>query len=697
MLVGVGSADAQSAHDRDQLAAFRDSLAAAPDNEALRALERALIVRVQRDRRNPALHLRLGLIALRLGDYSDAVSEFRWTSQLAPQWGSAWFGLAQAELALGEVADTSRLGRRAFLAKDAWERATVAFGRAVMAESSLAQVAETIVRSRLADDRAASARVVRDGLRRSVAGRTKTAEAYLSLGRVEASLGDTAAALAAFGNGAALPGGRGKGLVEAARLRLLRPGDPVAVESYLEAAAVDDSSSVAMLRADLAWIASAAELEAFDRCAGRDRAELLRDLWTRRDRAELRPTGMRLAEHYRRMAIAARTFRNQDDQRVAVWIRHGEPDNRATLRDPSLRPNESWRYRRAEGDLVVHFLAGADTTNYRVVESIYDLVGDRNGAPAGDDWEAAGGLADQVLRSRAQLSPFYQAAAAGRRDQLAAFRQRERELGRAGRNLALTSDRFPLRFERDLPARVQLGAFAGKGRRGVHVLFVIPAFVVDSAAPEEAGDGVVRVRLVVWDSLGGAAEALDTTIAVIASTRNNSALVRGQVFLPLPSGRYTGRVALELGKRGTIVGRDGIAVAGGGEPSLTDLAIGVVGSDLHWLIEVEPARIQADPGGLFNRTDTVEVSTGLQAFEPGTVVRVRAMVRLARNDGKEDKWRAWPGSGDWRPVLIGDDGTARATLQMPARRLKAGQYEIEVVAIDDRDREARQRGSFAVQ
>ena len=106
---------AQTARD---LAPFRDSVARATPDQ-LHEFERTLLASVRRDRTNAALHLRLGHVALRLGEVSDAASEFKWATQLAPQWGAAWFGLAQAEIALGEVADTSRLGRRAFLARDA--------------------------------------------------------------------------------------------------------------------------------------------------------------------------------------------------------------------------------------------------------------------------------------------------------------------------------------------------------------------------------------------------------------------------------------------------------------------------------------------------------------------------------------------------------------------------------------------------
>ena len=106
---GVPSAAAQGVRDPDpEVGAFRDSLARS-DPDQLRSIERALLARVRRERTNPAIHLRLGMLAFRLGEYSDAASEFKWTTQLAPQWGVAWFGLGHAELALGETVSNARL------------------------------------------------------------------------------------------------------------------------------------------------------------------------------------------------------------------------------------------------------------------------------------------------------------------------------------------------------------------------------------------------------------------------------------------------------------------------------------------------------------------------------------------------------------------------------------------------------------
>ncbi|MHB1329540.1 MAG: GWxTD domain-containing protein [Gemmatimonadales bacterium] len=690
------SAAAQSARDRD-LRAFQDSLAAASGNEALRALEQPLIAMARRNRSNPAVHVRLGMIALRLGETSGAVSEFKWASQLAPQWGVTWFGLAQAELALGEGADTTRVGRRAFLSRDAWDRAIVAFGRALLADTGVAGSMEAIARDRLQRDQRPSALVVRDGFRRAVQQRNRNAESVLGLGRVEALLGDTAAALTAFAAAAEVAGGKNRGLLEGARLRLTR-AEPEALRTYYEVAAVNDTAVVAQLREDLAWIATADELALFDAASGAERASFLERFWTHRDREDLRTTGQRLPEHYRRLAVAQREYRNPFDQRVAVFVRHGAPDSRATLRVPGVTPNESWRYRRPEGDLFVHFAAGADTTNYRIVESVFDVAGGLPaGAPAGDEvGDSDSALADQLLRSRAQLAPFYQAAVAGRRDQLEAFKRQERDLGTAGRNLALTTDRYPLRFDGDLPARVQISALTGRADGGeVDALFVVPAFVFDSVA-DPAAPEPVRVRMVAWDSRNLAVRALDSTLSLVRETVADGQVLRGNVGLSLPAGLFNARIAIESGNRGVIVSREGLSIGSpDGGATLSELALGTVGSGLTWSLAGAAAPVAAEPVPVFDRRAALDLSADLIGFASAPGTRARAMVRSIRQDGKEERWRNWPHAGDWHPIGARDSVVSRVRMALPLRGLKAGRYEVELL-VEQGETAVRRRGGFAV-
>ena len=119
----------------------------------------------------------------------------------------------------------------------------------------------------------------------------------------------------------------------------------------------------------------------------------LKQFWADRDRTELRGDGERLREHYRRLFYARKNFqltslnRHYDiveryrsgsrdfDDRGVIYIRHGEPTSRATYAAPGLEPNESWRYTRPEGDLLFHFVAREDVQDFKLVESLFDVLG----------------------------------------------------------------------------------------------------------------------------------------------------------------------------------------------------------------------------------------------------------------------------------------------------------------------------------
>lgn len=672
----------QAPRDRRAAAeAFSDTVSAVTDRDVLRGLERDLMLRARRERVNPVIHFRLGALALAQDQPSDAAAEFKWATQLDGQWAAAWLGLGRAELRLGELADTTQLGRRALLARDAWARATSAFTRAVQLDTANAVRLERAVRERSS---APSSVVYRDALRRVVTGpnRLASASVAVALGRAERALGDTAGALAALDQGVAWSNAVGLALVEAARTRLTAR-IATGVENYFRAAVTADPEAVGLLREDFRWIATAAELTQFDTAEPTDRAQLLWRFWAARDRAELRQNGERLTEHYRRLGVASREYPNRDDLRFAVVVRHGEPDGRATARIANLRANETWRYRRADGDLVVHFVAGADTTNYRLTESLFDLVGPE-GSPAGDERGEPADLTEALVRSRAQLSPFYQAAAAGRRPQLGQFRIRERELGRASLNLAQTTDRFPIRFDRDLPARIGVLGVPDGERSGIVVAFAVPTFGLDSAAM--SGPQLLRLRVSAWNLVSEVAYAMDTVVAARVSGQPGA--VYGAATLAVPPGGYALRGVLDAGGgRAAFVARDQVAVgANDGGWGLSDVAVGVAGRGV--LINADRP---FEPSASFGQADTAVVSA---TVEPGALAgptRARVLYRPTGGPG-EPKWRRFPGIDDQVSLAAG----APVVLKLPLRRLRPGFYELELVVEWSPDRSDRRRARIEV-
>ncbi|PKL93489.1 MAG: hypothetical protein CVV20_03415, partial [Gemmatimonadetes bacterium HGW-Gemmatimonadetes-1] len=132
LLLLAASLSGQSAAERRSLAALRDSLANVTDTVELRRSEAALIVQAKRNRDDPMVHLRLGLLALRLGElgqrksFDDAGSEFQWAIELRPRWPWGWFGLGLAELGVGDSELSLVAGLQSMLGKDALTRSATA-------------------------------------------------------------------------------------------------------------------------------------------------------------------------------------------------------------------------------------------------------------------------------------------------------------------------------------------------------------------------------------------------------------------------------------------------------------------------------------------------------------------------------------------------------------------------------------------
>ncbi len=206
-----------------------------------------------------------------------------------------------------------------------------------------------------------------------------------------------------------------------------------------------------------------ASLSEFDGQQGPRRAAYLRRFWGQRDRAELRTDGERLREHYRRLFYARKNFqltannRHYDiveryrsgsrdfDDRGVIYIRHGEPSSRASYAAPGLEPNESWRYSRTDGDLIFHFIAREDVQDFKLVESLFDVLGFSTAVKLQErPTPADNAMAEQLMLSREQLSPIYRRLQAAGRGSTGRYQSQERRAGQESIALGTTSDSYEL-------------------------------------------------------------------------------------------------------------------------------------------------------------------------------------------------------------------------------------------------------------
>ncbi|HXG43793.1 MAG TPA: hypothetical protein VNJ71_03435, partial [Gemmatimonadales bacterium] len=196
---------AQSPEARRELETFRDSLGGTSDSFALLALERRTIERAKQDRNNAMLHLRLGFIALRLGDlgsrtrYDHAAGEFQWATEIQPDWPWAWYGLGIAEDKVGDSEISIVAGLQAMFGKDHLSRAAAAYARSVQVDPSfvrgLVDLANTALRQRIN----VKVDLAREALRQAAATSAgANPEVLLYRGRVEREVGDIDSAVVAF-------------------------------------------------------------------------------------------------------------------------------------------------------------------------------------------------------------------------------------------------------------------------------------------------------------------------------------------------------------------------------------------------------------------------------------------------------------------------------------------------------------------
>ena len=711
LLAPLAVAAAQSPADRLSLDALHDSLAALtpPDTTALRTIYRALS-RAATKTQDPLTTVRAGLAAIRLselesnGDFADGVRALRKATGLAPGWPYAWQvrGLAEARRAAWEQSDRLALGNR--VGVETLEHAVECYIRAIAADPGYAPAALALSDLVLALHDTALYAGARDALRR--AGRVQRSPGVLlAWGRMERAAGESDSSLVAFEAARDAGDTTTMALLEIARTQLAA-GQERGETPYYDGALTDDSSVVAEYRADLSPIASDSELAAFDASRGGGRAAVLRSFWTERDREELRGDGERIREHYRRLLYARRNFAltvsrrfynasdayrsgsTELDDRGMIYVRHGEPAERLKPFVFGLMPSESWRYSRADGDLLFHFSSGSDAHgggdlyDYRLVESVLDLHG------------ASDAPVDQLLLSRQSLSPLY-----GRMLNWGAFgaarsRARERGIGQASIAFGTTTDSYEPQYAHRLLVAANLIAIGHPGGAPIaHFVFAVAS--PDSAPPLRGGESYpVRVRLAALDGAGRAFAMVDTTVTVHAPrTLERGEYLLGRAEMPLPAGLWGWRAAVQIGDdAGAVLPRDTVRVAASGEHlSLSDLALGAIGAAAVWLPTPGDTAYMT-PFGIVREGSELELYYEASGARPGATYAHEIGVYRMKGD---------PAAAEHRPVVrLGFAETAaepviraRRTLQL--RRLKPGRYLVEVRvtgpdgAADTRRREIR--------
>src|SRR5213594_3994161 len=624
---------AQLPAERAAIEALRDSLAHVTDSLSLKRLEAATIQVAKQHRDDPLVHVRLGFIAHRLGEiantkshYDDAAGEFEWAAELRPGWPYPWYGLGLAELAQGEHAVIAIENLRQQLGKDYLSKAARALARATQADASFAQASIDLANAALAQRIQPRLEVALQAVRLAAASPAGgNAQIQLARGRVEREVGEADSALVAFQAYLRVGGDSGLGLLELARTYYYAQRPTEGWRIYFAGARLARSpEALALYRADLSVVAHHDELAPFDGFTSpAPRAAWLERFWLQRDVAEARDPGERLAEHYRRWFYAWHNFRlvsrhrHYDiteryradqldfDDRGVIYLRHGPPDKRETYPRvlDRLEPNETWLYRRPDGDLIFHFVAREDVQDYKLVESLADaLYTGFRGALALTGRRGLDPLTSDLFASRADISPLYarlgntvgSANAAGA---LAA----ERSLGQRSIAVGTTTDTYHRAFATPLEVLASNFVVGARGQAGqeLHVVFAIPGHRLTPAADSTRVLYPIAFRLVVSDSLDNMVARLDTTrVFAAAAPLRQGAYLTGQLALAVPPGAYRYRLLVQEpgSDAGDLVIRDSIAVgtldgvrfAEGGSAELYYEVYGLpTGAPYHTIVRLE--------------------------------------------------------------------------------------------------------------
>ncbi|HET8633223.1 MAG TPA: GWxTD domain-containing protein [Gemmatimonadales bacterium] len=524
-------------------------------------------------------------------------------------------------------------------------------------------------------------------------------------GRLASWLWRPALADTAFSAYAAAGGGSDRAAVELARVRLAL-GAPGADSLYYQAARSADTAVVRELRHDIAWIADSSELAGFDSTTPATREAWLRDFWEERDVEALRPHGSRLAEHYRRVGFAKEHFRllvmdrkyelNElwvnrlapFDDRGLIYIRHGEPDDTAAAVRAGACPNVSWLYRRAEGNLIFHFVARENPNDWRLVETLANVSGEAGATTrvrrAGTSRSCA--VIDDLIQSRAALDPIYAKLVAS-----PTYQNWERELTwtTRSRKVGTTTDSDPLRFAKQIDAAWRTYALLGDapGQGKVLIVSSLPASALQPIIDDPPGYGF---------QLHFVAASGDTVIETDSTRRFRAQqeLEPGQMLtftteMGLRPGTWNfGSVLRQpVDSAGQFFRTPALDVPDPGSTTLqmSDIVLGAEAGGLSWQAPDGPFMLS--PTGTYTRGEPVLVFYELAGARAGETLKTD--VTFAREEG-----------GDETTLSFSEQAGGavdRLRRAMATDRLKVGRYTLRVtVRSEDGSRTATRETAIYV-
>lgn len=725
---------AQAPAARLRLNALRDSLTQIATIAQAGDLATTEDGALRHDNSDALLLMQAGLAQLRLGQLSpdrapldQAQALFDEAIYRAPDdWPWPWYGLALADLALdsaGVVVKPSMHSGAGMYYRRAGIRALT---RSLEGDPGFAPAAALLASLIIPEADQDLDGDVQRAIRRAATQPGATA-APLALGRIQRNLGHADSSLHAFRTYIRNGGDTALGLLESARMLNALDSVTAASSAYFAGAtAASDSAGLTAYRTDIAWVASDAEIAAFDSLPHDSIQPWLQRFWAKRDARELRAPGERLAEHFRRwryvyqnFQVVGRkegaTFASADprfgcgadggvpsaladatagqlaasshghrivDDRGIIYMRHGAPDQVA-FHGPCL----AWAFQTTTGRLILQFgpstLLGVQAPTTLV--EMFPLSDTLYGAMMGLDASyavIAGEIREnqtnehwRKLGQRMTVSGGTMGSATSASWNIISRlaiehmrRERQQDM-----RIGLSTDGFPPHFKHQLTPQAQFYAVGSPGQ--VLAVFALQGDKLKGQPLPDGGTGYpVMLRLIATNAQGQVTR-VDTT----RRFRSAKALEKGEYLFGLEELRLTPGtwdVRLLVSESGTdvggAIGRIGVTVPGSTALALSDLVLGREGSGLRW--QSPAGTVSLNPLDSYPRQGTAELYYELSGATPGATYKTDIEVKGINGDAKGTVHLTFNEQG--RTSLV------RARRSIGLDKLETGQYRITVTVTE---------------
>ncbi|MGE5091310.1 MAG: hypothetical protein ACM3OH_03990 [Bacillota bacterium] len=690
------------------------------------------------------------LATLPLSALQDSLAALDEAVYRAPHAAASWQALAMVKLELSRRGATVKASMHQSDGESWRHGALVALGRSLAADSTWKPAAAALADLLVATGQDELEPAVQRAAR-AAASANAGPDAWLAIARMHRGLGHSDSAVASLRRYVQAGGDTGVAALETARALEAFGLRDSAVATYEYGAVRAGPAGRLLYRADVGWVATPAELAGFDSTTPATLGPWIRDFWRRRDVTALRPEGERLAEHLRRWNYVHEHFRivgrtegaqfsdnpggtgaGEDpalagddpvsgdnlgamgtispdamslieggrrvlDDRGIVYMRHGEPDKRASWGGGSAAlnvhgcvvANESWLYALPTGSLLLHFCSSrrlgstAATTLVAMLPLYHDLI-EARGALDGRYQRLANSLQDIATRQQMNSFNSRSGGAIPPLDLTGIINpnliRTMRETGQRQIATALRTDTYVQRYERSLEPVVQLYAVGQPGGSDgrLLVVFAIPG---DRLAPETRPgvSGVIyplSIRTIAVGPTGLDVFHRDTTRYFhVAAPLEAGAYLNGLLEMPMPAGRHDVRVLFTQpgSKAAAAAGRDAMTLGDSSSLAISDLIAGREGGGLVWAHGGDP--IPLNPLDVYSPSSTMELYYDVSGMVPGR--RYRTSIALSNPFGLA--------AGDQVQVSFEDRASAatqRVRRSLDLRTLKGGQYRL-VLTVED--------------